>query len=47
MIELTVRAKDKEELIVYFDMLKVLITDGYISGNMLSGWTLRELGPIV
>lgn len=34
MKELTVRFKDTEELLTYFDRLKELISEGYQSGTL-------------
>jgi len=38
MIELTVRARDTEELLMYFDLLKVLIAEGRTRGTLMDGW---------
>jgi len=42
MITLTINARDKEELLDYFDKLKGLIQEGYTSGTLLDGWDLEE-----
>lgn len=43
MIELNVKAKDVNELVVYWDKLGDLIKDGFSSGTLMDGWDLKDL----
>jgi hypothetical protein len=46
MIELTVKAKDVDELIAYWERLGELIEDGYLSGTLLDGWDITDLEQV-
>ena len=46
MIELTVKAKDIEELELFWDKLGELIREGYTSGTLLDGWDITDLEQI-
>jgi len=43
MIKLTVKAKDVEELEVYWEKLGGLIRDGFTSGTLLDSWDISEV----
>lgn len=43
MIKLTIKAKDVNELILFWEKLGELIREGYISGTLLDGWDLSEV----
>ena len=46
MIELTVKSKDTEELIVYWEKLGDLIKEGYTSGTLMDGWDITEMEQV-
>lgn len=46
MIELTVKAKDIDELITYWDKLGQYIRDGFTSGTLLDGWDITDLEQV-
>ena len=43
MKELTIRFKDVNELLIYFDKFKELIQEGYSTGTLLDGWDIVDL----
>lgn len=43
MIELKFKARDVEELLIYWEKLGALIKEGYTSGTLLDGWNISKI----
>jgi len=46
MIELTVKAEDVNELIVYWSKLGNLIREGFTSGTLMDGWDITDIEQV-